>query len=207
MGVAGLVVGVENGAGVGFVVGIGGSGDGSWDGSNEGVVTTLGEGVGEGTITGAAEGFVDGDTPGEDGVLVGEEDGEGEGNGLVGTEEGSNDGMLLGDGVGLKSQTSIRHSSTKIASSLAVKSIDMGGGSPGLDEHLLNAFGPMTLAQFEVMLLYPGTRQDSGDPLAAAGSPKTVGSESKRLSSMHVKVDRCCTLSIVNIFMNSVGIG
>ena len=183
-------------------------------------MTTSGDGVGEGTTIGAGEGFVDGDALLEDGVLAGGEDGAG--NGLDGTEVGFDGDKLVGDGVGSKSQTFIRqlrptsvlraskisqNSSTKIASSLPVKSIDMAGGSPGLVEHLLNAFGPMTLAQFEVMFPYPGTRQDSGDPLAAKGSPKTAGSESNRLSSMHVKVDRCCTLSILNILMTSVGIG
>ena len=133
MGEAGLVVGVDNGTGDGFVVGIGDFGDGCWDGSEEGVVTTSDEGVGKGTITGEEAGFVDGDTTGEDGVFDGEEDGAGDG--LVGTDEGPKDGMLLGDGVGSKSQTSIRqsrptsvlraskisqNSSTKMASSFPV---------------------------------------------------------------------------------------
>ena len=168
-GEAVLAVGRENGTEEGFAVGIGGSVLTKRDGIVVGAAMP-GEGVGKATKIGACVGFVDGDSTVEDGT----EDS------LVGSEDGpSSDGMLLGDGVGSKSQTSIRqlrptsvlraskisqNSSTKIASSLPVKSIDMDGVSPGLAEHFLNAIGPMTFAQFDVMLLYPGTKQDSGDP-------------------------------------------
>ncbi len=136
-------VGVEKGAGDGWV----GSDDGSWDGAEDGVLPEgdgmvlgaafSGDGVGNEVKTGAGDGFEVGGLDGDD---TGSAEENGAGDGVVGREDGSDDGILLGDGVGSKSHTSIRqsrptfvlrvskieqNSSTKIAWSFPVKSIDM----------------------------------------------------------------------------------